>query len=99
MRPEHTIAPNVPERDFTAPGPNQKWVADFTYIWAGEGWLFLAVWSISIVAAWSAGRAQAGFAGTTLPYAQFGMLALPTRGDKRWNEDSGTIVRSRYGKS
>jgi putative transposase len=43
MRPEHTIAPNVLERDFTAPRPNQKWVADFTYIWPGEGWLFLAV--------------------------------------------------------
>lgn len=43
VRPEHSIAPNVLERDFTAPGPNQKWVADFTYIWTGEGWLFLAV--------------------------------------------------------
>ena len=43
LRPEHSIAPNVLERDFTAPGPNQKWVADFTYIWTGEGWLFLAI--------------------------------------------------------
>lgn len=43
MRPEHSIAPNVLERDFMAPGPNQKWAADFTYIWTGEGWLFLAV--------------------------------------------------------
>ncbi len=43
VRPEHSIAPNMLERDFTAPGPNQKWVADFTYIWTGEGWLFLAV--------------------------------------------------------
>jgi putative transposase len=23
--------------------PNQKWVADFTYIPTGEGWLYLAV--------------------------------------------------------
>lgn len=43
VRPEHSIAPNVLERDFAAPGPNQKWAADFTYIWTGEGWLFLAV--------------------------------------------------------
>ncbi len=43
LRPEHSIAPNVLERDFTAPGPNQKWAADFTYIWTGEGWLFLAI--------------------------------------------------------
>ena len=43
LRPEHSIAPNVLERDFAAAGPNQKWAADFTYIWTGEGWLFLAV--------------------------------------------------------
>ena len=43
VRPEHSIAPNVLERDFSAPGPNCKWAADFTYIWTGEGWLFLAV--------------------------------------------------------
>ncbi len=27
------IAPNVLERDFQASAPNQRWVADFTYIW------------------------------------------------------------------
>ena len=43
MRPEHSIAPNVLERDFAAAAPNRKWAADFTYIWTGEGWLFLAV--------------------------------------------------------
>ena len=43
MRPEHSIAPNVLERDFAASGPNRKWAADFTYIWTGEGWLFVAV--------------------------------------------------------
>lgn len=37
------IAPNVLERDFEAVAPNQKWVADFTYIWTAEGWLYLAV--------------------------------------------------------
>lgn len=43
LRPEHSIAPNVLERDFVAAGPNRKWAADFTYIWTGEGWLFVAV--------------------------------------------------------
>ena len=43
MRPEHSIAPNVLERDFSAAGPNRKWAADFTCIWTGEGWLFVAV--------------------------------------------------------
>lgn len=37
------IAPNALERDFEASGPNRKWVADFTYIWTAEGWLYLAV--------------------------------------------------------
>ncbi len=36
-------AANVLARDFAAPGPNQKWVADFTYVWTAEGWLFVAV--------------------------------------------------------
>jgi putative transposase len=36
-------AANVLGRQFTAPAPNQKWVADFTYIWTAEGWLYVAV--------------------------------------------------------
>ena len=39
----HTLAPNVLDRQFTATMPNQKWVADFTYVWTSEGWLFVAV--------------------------------------------------------
>ena len=42
VRPVHTLAPNVLDRQFTATAPNQKWVADFTYLWTSEGWLFLA---------------------------------------------------------
>ena len=37
------IADNVLDRQFHADAPNQKWVADFTYIWTAEGWLFVAV--------------------------------------------------------
>jgi putative transposase len=37
------IADNVLDRQFTAGAPNQKWVADFTYIWSAEGWLYVAV--------------------------------------------------------
>lgn len=36
------IAGNVLDRQFTAERPNQKWVADFTYIWTAEGWLYVA---------------------------------------------------------
>jgi len=42
LRVEHTIAPNVLQRVFDAQGPNRKWVADFTYFWTAEGWLFVA---------------------------------------------------------
>ena len=42
-RPIQTLAPNVLDRQFTATAPNQKWVADFTFVWTSEGWLFVAV--------------------------------------------------------
>lgn len=37
------VADNLLQQDFTAPAPNQKWVADLTYIETLEGWLYLAV--------------------------------------------------------
>lgn len=37
------VAENVLDRQFQAEAPNQKWVADFTYIWTAEGWLYVAV--------------------------------------------------------
>lgn len=36
-------AANLLDRQFAAPAPNRKWVADFTYIWTAEGWLYVAV--------------------------------------------------------
>ncbi len=36
------IADNILDRQFVASAPNQKWVADFTYIWTAEGWLYTA---------------------------------------------------------
>ena len=39
----HPVAPNVLERDFEAAAPNQKWLADITYIPTDEGWLYLAL--------------------------------------------------------
>lgn len=41
-RQAHHIAPNHLQREFEALEPNQKWVADFTYIWTAEGWLYAA---------------------------------------------------------
>jgi len=37
------IAPNLLEREFTAPGPNRVIAGDMTYIPTTDGWLYLAV--------------------------------------------------------
>jgi len=34
---------NILDRQFEAAQANQKWIADFTYIWTAEGWLYVAV--------------------------------------------------------
>ncbi len=44
------IAGNVLDRQFTADAPNKKWVADFTYIWTAEGWLYVAAVIVSLIA-------------------------------------------------
>jgi putative transposase len=36
------MASNLLDRQFQAQAPNQKWVADFTHIWTGQGWLYVA---------------------------------------------------------
>lgn len=36
------VAPNVLNRRFEAPAPNRKWIADSTYVWTAEGWLYFA---------------------------------------------------------
>jgi transposase InsO family protein len=39
---DRPVAGNVLDRQFGASGPNEKWVADITYIPTREGWLYLA---------------------------------------------------------
>jgi transposase InsO family protein len=41
--PKAKAAPNLLQQDFTASAPNQRWVADFTYVATWEGWLYVAV--------------------------------------------------------
>jgi putative transposase len=38
-----SVAPNLLGRDFTASAPDRVWLADLTYIWTADGWLYLAV--------------------------------------------------------
>ena len=42
VRSTNAVAPNVLDRQFSADQPNHKWIADFTYIWTAEGWLYVA---------------------------------------------------------
>lgn len=41
-RHAHPIAPNRLKRDFSTSRPNQVRLADLTYIYTDEGWLYLA---------------------------------------------------------
>ncbi len=43
VRLAHCIAANVLDRRFVAATANQRWAADFTYLWSAEGWLYVAV--------------------------------------------------------
>ncbi len=36
-------AENLLEQDFSAATANERWASDITYIWTGQGWLYLAV--------------------------------------------------------
>jgi putative transposase len=36
------VPSNILGRQFEAERPNQKWIADFTYIWTAEGWLYVS---------------------------------------------------------
>lgn len=42
VRSTNAVAPNVLDRTFDASSANRTWVADFTYIWTAEGWLYVA---------------------------------------------------------
>lgn len=42
-RHHYPVAPNLLERQFDVAEPDRAWVADITYLWTAEGWLYLAV--------------------------------------------------------
>ena len=60
--PTKQAAPNTLDRDFTATGPNQKWVTDITYLPTLAGWVYLAtvidLFSRKVVG-WAAGDSLA----------------------------------------
>jgi putative transposase len=47
-------APDLVDRNFTAAGPNQLWVADITFVPTATGFIYLAsYWMPSAVASWA----------------------------------------------
>ncbi len=66
-------APDLVNRDFSAEGPDQLWVADITYVPTWAGWLYLAVvldaWSRRIVGWAMAPRMPADLVGDALSMA------------------------------
>jgi putative transposase len=74
-------APDLVDRNFTAPGPDQLWVADITYIPTWAGFLYLAV----VLDAWSrrvVGWAMATHLRTELVLDAFNMAVAQRR---PWN--------------
>ncbi|MGW0828269.1 IS3 family transposase [Streptomyces sp. NPDC002845] len=71
--PKATLAPDLVERDFTAPTPNRLWVTDLTMIATSEGPLWLSAirdaFSRRVVAWETSARADADLVLTTLEYA------------------------------
>ena len=55
-RQASAVAANVLDRTFEAAAPNRKWIADFTYVWTAEDWLYVAAVIVFSRAVWSAGR-------------------------------------------
>jgi transposase InsO family protein len=42
VNPKAKPAPNLLQQNFMADQPNRKWVADISYVWTHEGWLYVA---------------------------------------------------------
>jgi len=70
-------APDLVDRNFTAPGPDQLWVADITYIPTWAGFLYLAV----VLDAWS--RRVVGWAMATHLRTELVLDALTMAVDQR----------------
>jgi len=69
-RHRYPVAPNLLERRFQVQGVNRLWVSDITYVWTGEGWLYVAI----ILDAWS--RKVVGWSWSASLEADFAVKAL-----------------------
>jgi hypothetical protein len=60
------VAPNVLDRTFEAAGPNRKWIAEFTYVWTAEGWLYVA----AVIELYALNNLSNGRVGSEGPYSR-----------------------------
>lgn len=87
---EAEAAPNHLSRAFTVDAPNRVWCGDITYIWAGSGWIYLAV-VLDLYARRVVGWAVSQSADTAL-VSQALTLAYESRGkphDVMFHSDQG----------
>ena len=100
------ISPNLLERDFSAPAPNQVLVGDITYIATTDGWLYLAVlidlysrrvvgWAMSDRIDTELALDALSMAGTTRPLAS-GWIHHTDR-DCRYGSDDYLAVLKTFG--
>ena len=88
----HALAPSpdLLERNFTADGPNKKWLCDITYIPTDEGFLYLA----GVMDAWS--RSIVGWSMSDSLHAKVTLDAL-TMAVRRRNPPQGLVHHSDRG--
>ena len=94
----HRAAPNLLKRDFTADRPNQKWLADITYISTLEGWLYLAA-ILDLFSRKIVGWAMSDRITTDLTLAALRMavrLRLPWPGLVHHSDQGSQYTDSRY---
>ncbi|WP_102376243.1 IS3 family transposase [Vibrio breoganii] len=94
---EHIEIPNHLDRQFAVTAPNQVWVGDVTYVWAGNRWCYLAV-VIDLFA-----RKPIGWAMSLSPDSKLTGKALSMAFESRgrpqnvmFHSDQGSHYTSRY---
>ncbi|PSW77678.1 IS3 family transposase [Photobacterium damselae] len=94
---EHITIPNHLDRQFTVTAPNQIWVGDVTYVWAGHRWMYLAV----VIDLFS--RKPVGWAMSLSPDSRLTGKALMMAYESRqkpkevmFHSDQGSHYTSRY---
>lgn len=68
------VSPNLLERQFNVPDPNQVWASDITYLPTREGWLYLAV-TLDLHSRAVVGYAMEAHTHASLPLAALQMAA------------------------